>query len=156
MRNFHTLLVTTMLSGILMIPPVLAVEPTGKTMHEDELSLVESKAKESGDVQYISGGVGVNGMKAMDEEEHAYNLKMLFAAEPDGHYLADIGVKITNDKGKTVLETTAEGPVLLIKIKHGHYTVTATRATGFKMTRKVEVSDDHLSTYVLRYPVKEQ
>jgi hypothetical protein len=155
MKNFTALLFTTILSAVVAVIPAFATEPAGKDMHGDELSLVESKAKESGEVRYISGGVGISGMKTMDEEEHAYNLKMLFVAEPDGHYLADISVRITSDKGKTVLETTAEGPVLLVRIKPGHYTVSATRATGFTMTRKVEASGDHLSTYVLRYPVKE-
>jgi hypothetical protein len=105
-------------------------------------------------VRYISGGIADSGMRAIDTEEHLYNLKMLFVSQ--GDYLADVKVKITDHKGKTVLDTKTKGPVLLVKMHPGHYTVSTKAEGGSTLTRKVTVGDDYLASYVLRYPAKEQ
>lgn len=36
------------------------------------------------------------------------------------------------------------------------YTVSTKAACGLALPRHVKVSDDHLASYVLRYPVREQ
>ncbi len=170
MKTLSSFLMTTLLSSILAAGPALASDPSdevkapgqpfehpsdsvsySKDAKEDK-QLADATSTDNGEVKYISGGIGDSGMKAIDEEERDYNLKMLFVAEPSGEYLANIGVKIKDHKGKTVLNTTAKGPVLLVRMPHGHYTVDATRETGAKLTQKVEAGEDHLSSYVLRYP----
>ncbi len=40
--------------------------------------LAKGKPVDNRKVQYISGGIAVSGMRAIDAEENAYKLKMLF------------------------------------------------------------------------------
>jgi hypothetical protein len=95
-------------------------------------------------------------MRAIDAEEHAYNLKMLFVGGAEGEYLADVAVNIKDAKDNSLLSTTTEGPVLLVKLPPGHYTVSTQTSNGTMLTRHVNVGDDHLASYVLRYPTKSQ
>jgi len=124
-----------------------------KNMREDE-ALAKATPENNGTAQYVSGGIAISGMRAIDAEESAYNLKILFVSQ--GKYLADIHVKITDRKDKTVLDTTAKGPVLLVKLPSGYYMVNTKAEGGATLTRKVKVGDDYLASYVLRYPVNEQ
>lgn len=124
-----------------------------KDMRDDEL-LAKSKSADNGKVQYISGGIAVSGMRAIDAEESIYNLKVLFVSK--GEYLADVNVTITDNKGNSVLETITKGPVLLVKMPPGQYVVNTKAAEGAVLTRNVSVSTDHLSSYVLRYPASEK
>ena len=170
MKKFPNVLFTLLVVSSLMVTSALAASPPGETeapgqpfdhpsddtsyskdMRDDEI-LAKAKPTDNGKVQYISGGVADSGMRAIDAEESVYNLKLLFVAKPNGEYLANVGVSITDSHGDNILDTATKGPVLLVKMKPGTYTVNATRASGFKLTRKVKITDDHLSSYVLRYP----
>ena len=174
MKTLSTLLFTALVASSLMATPVLAAPPAGETeapgqpfdhptddgsyskdMRDDEM-LAKSKPADNGTIQYVSGGVAVSGMRAIDAEEHNYNLKMLFVAARNGEYLSDVNVKITDSKGNSVLDTKTQGPVLLVKMPHGHYTVSTTTHSGKTLTRKIKVGDDYLASYVLRYPASKQ
>jgi hypothetical protein len=126
-----------------------------KDMRDDE-RLAKASPEDNGKVRYISGGIADSGMKAIDAEENNYNLKMLFVSKDKGAYLANVGVTITDSKGGTLLQATTKGPVLLAKIPPGKYTVTAKASGGSSLNRMIDVGNDHLSSYVLRYPASEQ
>jgi len=121
-----------------------------KDMRDDEI-LAKAKPTDNGKVRYVSGGVAVSGMRAIDAEEHAYNLKVLFVGGAEGEYLADIDVSIMDHKGSTLLSATTEGPVLLVKMPAGNYTVRTKTPSGAMLSRHVKVGDDYLASYVLRY-----
>ena len=118
-------------------------------MRDDE-GLANAQPADSGKVSYTSGGVADSGMEAVDTSEKGYNLKMLFVS--NGQYLANVGVKIFDAKGNGILETTSNGPVLLVKMPSGRYTVSTQTEGGNKLTRHVTVSANHLTAYVMRYP----
>ena len=170
MKKFPNLLFTVLVVSSLMVTSALAASPPGekeapgqpfdhptddtsysRDMRDDEI-LAKAKPTDNGNAQYISGGVADSGMRAIDAEESVYNLKLLFVAKPNGEYLANVVVNITDSNGDNVLDTTTKGPVLLVKMKPGTYTVNATRASGFKLTQKIKTTEDHLSSYVLHYP----
>jgi hypothetical protein len=90
-------------------------------------------------VTFVSGGIGDGGRAAMDKIAHDYNLRLMFAQQKTGEYLADIGVTITNAAGKTILATTADGPFFYARVPPGRYKVTATSA-GASLTRDIAVS----------------
>ncbi len=106
-------------------------------------------AHTTGTVSYMSGGVGEGGMDAIRAEEGNYNVKMLFVSQ--GAYLADIGVRVSDDKGRDVFETQSKGPVLLVKLPPGRYTISARSSEGELLTRRIDVGDNRLSSYILRY-----
>lgn len=96
-------------------------------------------------VYFVSGGIGEGGIAGFQAVEKSYDLKLMFAAS-SGHYLADVGVKISDAQGNTVIETTTEGPILLADMKPGRYTVEAT-FEGKTQSRKVTVGSSGLKTY---------
>jgi len=120
-------------------------------MQEDE-AYEKAQPTDNGKVQYISGGVADSGMKAIEGQEKDYNLKILFVAGKA--YLADVSVLIKDAKGETLLDTATRGPVLLVKMPLGAYTVEAKTAKGSTLTQRVKISKDHLASYVLRYPAE--
>ena len=126
-----------------------------KDMRDDE-ALAKAKPTDNGKVQYVSGGVAVSGMRAIEAEEHTYNLKMLFVGGAEGEYLAEVAVNIIDGKSNTLLSATTEGPVLLVRLPPGHYTVKTKTSNGAMLTRHVKVGDDYLASYVLRYPAQSQ
>ena len=83
----------------------------------------------SGQVAFVSGGVGADESAAMQRAAGRYELELVFAVRDlagRGDYLAGVPVDIRDRAGNTVLRTTARGPYLLADLPDGSYTVTAT------------------------------
>ena len=91
------------------------------------LLLAQGQAVPGGQVKYVSGGVGEDSAAQMSAVGKEYNLKLLFAAK-DGHYLADVAVTISDERGGKVLDAVSEGPFLFAQLAPGKYRVTASYA----------------------------
>ena len=98
-------------------------------------------------IAMVSGGVGDAGMAAINGVSQDYNLKLIFA-NPQGEYLADVGVVISDKKGNVVVNTEEIGPVLLIKLKPGTYNLSSKTEKETK-TSKVVVRAGSLRTYYI-------
>ena len=94
-------------------------------------------AAQQGDVQFLSGGVGLDESKAIKRAAAKWPLSLEFIGG-DRNFVADVGVKITDDKGNQVLETSSQGPYMLVRLKPGHYTVAASYS-GHDQTHTVTV-----------------
>ena len=92
--------------------------------------------KTSGELQYSCGGIGVDESTAMRAAMKNYPLALLFAAK-NGDYLADVKVDIAS--GGKNMQMTASGPVCLLKLPAGDYTVKATAEGGATQSEKVQV-----------------
>ncbi len=86
----------------------------------------------NGAVDYISGGVSKDEADALKQQSADYALTLEFAssrsAEGDvspGAYLADVNVDIRDTQGRQMLNTTSAGPLLLVRLPPGDYTVSA-------------------------------
>jgi hypothetical protein len=77
------------------------------------------------DAPYVSGGVGEDARRELLAKERDFNLKII-AADKSGDYLADVQVVIESARKERVLDTTMEGPILLVKLAPGTYTIKAT------------------------------
>lgn len=77
-----------------------------------------------GAVRYVCGGIGVDESSAMRAGMKTHPLSLLFA-RADGAYLADVGVTITDAAGQPALKIKATGPVCLVDLPAGKYTVEA-------------------------------
>lgn len=73
---------------------------------------------------YMSGGVGLEARTALAQNEKNANLKLVFT-EPQGSYLANIQVTVTDRQGAVVFDTQTEGPWLLARLAPGTYKVVA-------------------------------
>jgi hypothetical protein len=78
------------------------------------------------DVYWVSGGVSADERDEMILALPDHNLKVLTAAEKSGAFLAGAQVVVRDAGGRTVFETTLEGPWLLARLPPGNYQLIAT------------------------------
>ncbi|WP_321945922.1 carboxypeptidase regulatory-like domain-containing protein [Paraburkholderia sp. J10-1] len=97
-------------------------------------------AQRSGDIAYLSGGVGSDQSAAFKAAMHRYPLSLEFARQSaDGNeYLADVPVKIADMHGTPLLSTRTRGPFMLVSIPDGRYVITASHG-GNTERRTVDI-----------------
>ena len=83
-----------------------------------------SAMKEQGVGKYVCGGVGSDESNAMRAAMKDHPLALLFA-RASGAYLADVDVMVKDASGATALAMRANGPVCLVDLPAGRYTVEA-------------------------------
>lgn len=91
----------------------------------------------AGALQYACGGIGSDESTAMRSAMKDYPLSLLFARK-DGEYLANLAVQIQGAQGEA-MSFTAAGPVCLLKLPRGHYSVKATTQGGESQSKSVDV-----------------
>ena len=108
--------------------------------------------KQSGDISYVSGGVGDESLERVGALEMGFNVKLVFALQ-NGEYLSDVKVVIADAVGKPLLEALAEGPVFLAKLPAGRYEVRATVGDVTRMQRLRVGAKEGLKTVQFRWPL---
>ena len=106
-------------------------------------------AQRSGSIAYISGGVGADSIEKLNAHSKDFNLRLVFAMT-SGDYLSDVGVSIKDASGRTLLQTTSDGPWFLIKLPAGNYQIVATFA-GTALTRQAAVGATELRLVDMRW-----
>jgi hypothetical protein len=72
---------------------------------------------------FYSGGIGVvSREKIATTIQGKYNLKLEFALK-NGDYIAHVKVRISNERGKTVMDALSSGPWFLTRLEPGIYKV---------------------------------
>lgn len=108
-------------------------------------------------IAYVTGGVGDAQQQAMKDAMKDYNLRLTFAQEQSGAYLAN--VKVTLDhlgegKGSTqLLDTTSSGPMLFVKLPAGKYQLRAV-VDDQVQTRTVNIGQAQAQDVVLHFPAR--
>ena len=87
----------------------------------DAFAIQEGKTAQG--ESYVSGGVARGESATLDQRRADFSLRVVTAAKKTGSYLADAQVKITDASGNTVIDTKLDGPLLLVNLKLGRYTV---------------------------------
>ncbi len=101
-----------------------------------------SPAAASGDtssVPHISGGVGYDERARMEAVKSQYNLRLLFAITGSGDYLSAVRVRIQDPRGRTLLDTTSNGPWFYAQLPPGPYVLTLDNQ-GQIQTRNIRIS----------------
>ena len=93
------------------------------------------EVKKSGDIQYVTGGVGDEEQKALKETKD-FNLEVTVAVSA-GNYLSDVDIALVK-AGTEVLRAKTDGPMFLAKVPPGRYEVRAT-ANGKTQSKTVDV-----------------
>ena len=78
-----------------------------------------------GAARYVCGGIGSDESAALRAAMKSHPLSLLFA-RPDGGYLAEVAVTLKDASGASALSLRADGPVCLIDLPAGNYSVEAT------------------------------
>ncbi|MDB5824607.1 MAG: putative exported protein [Herminiimonas sp.] len=90
-------------------------------------------------VRWVCGGIGLDESARMKQDAKNYALMLSFSAR-DGSYLADVKVRVVDARGRPVLETSCDGPILLLDPPGaGTYRITA-RSGGTTLTRSATIS----------------
>jgi len=100
-------------------------------------------------VSYVYGGVGDDSIERLNSLAGGFNLKLVFALN-SGNYVSGVRVAIADAAGKTVLDTTSEGPWFLVKVPAGNYQVVATFA-GNAVKRQVAAGTAAFRTVDFRW-----
>jgi hypothetical protein len=87
-------------------------------------------------ITYRTGGIGQPASTALRAAADRYSLMMTFA-ENNGAFLNDIKVRITDRRGRSVLDILS-GPILLVDLPPGWYKVQA-RFAGDTLVKTVQV-----------------
>lgn len=98
----------------------------------------EAVFQTSGGIRYVSGGVGDESIDRINALSRDFNLKLVFAMK-SGEFASGVQVSIADAKGKTLLETTSEGPWFLTRLPAGTYQITATLA-GKSLTHQTRLT----------------
>ena len=102
-----------------------------------------------GGVSYVSGGIGTDSIERLESLASEFNLKFVFALK-SGDYVSGVKVDIADEAGKTLLDTTSEGPWFLTRLPVGKYRIVATFA-GKAEERTIAVGAEKLATIEFRW-----
>jgi hypothetical protein len=92
----------------------------------------------SGEIHFITGGVGDEEVDQLKSVEHDFNFHLLITAY-GGEYLSDCTLRLRDAKGTDVLATAGAGPYFYARLKPGNYTLDITTARGTAQTVKVSI-----------------
>jgi hypothetical protein len=85
-------------------------------------------SKTQGDISFITGGIGSDESSAIFAAAKKWSL-LIEMSEIDGGgrgvWIAGIDIRVLNEKQQTLLETICDGPLMLLNIPPGQYTVEA-------------------------------
>ena len=91
-------------------------------------------------IDYVSGGVGQEQQERVEAlAAQGYTLKLVFAEQGTGAYLADVRVNVADASGHTLLDANADGPAFLARLPEGDYKVTVEHR-GMRQTRIVHAA----------------
>ncbi len=103
----------------------------------------------SGDVRFITGGVGENEKRELLDRASQYTLRIVTARKSNGDFLSDCKVTILRG-GQTVLEAVMDGPVLMARLAPGSYRV-RTEFEGRTQERPVTITPKSLMNNLYLY-----
>lgn len=104
-------------------------------------------------IPMLSGGVGADELEAVQSEKARFNVRVLFS-ETGGAYVSDVKVSLLNKKGEEIAATQSEGPILLIRLKPGSYTIKAS-VSGATKTQKFTVPAKEPVRVHVAFPLKD-
>ena len=104
-------------------------------------------------IKYVVGGVGTDERKAMRSAYSSFKLH-IEQAEKGGAYSAGMHLRIYDSQNQELLETTMEGPWLLVDLPSGVYTLAAIR-NGREFRKQISLGNEAQQQVVFIWPKPE-
>lgn len=99
-------------------------------------------------VRYVSGGIGESERAELEALSGQFNLRLLFAMQGSGNYLADVQVRILDASGAVVLSAESNGPWFLAQLHPDVYTVEVSAlGQSQRQTARVGAQQSRLNFY---------
>lgn len=106
------------------------------------------KVQEENGISYLVGGIGQDGREAIRPLVGDMNLRLVFAEQQSGAYLADIDVKIADASGRELLTLDSSDPLVFAQLEPGTYDIVAS-SKGRVIERRVTVTAEGVRTETL-------
>jgi len=97
------------------------------------LVLADGWVAEQG-LSHLCGGVGDESQSQMKTEESASDAQLVLTAGPDRAYLSDVKLTVTSTDKQHSTSWQAQGPICLLKLPQGNYTINATYGDEHRAT----------------------
>ncbi len=78
-------------------------------------------------------------------------LELAQVADPRAQYISDVRITVKDKSGNTVLDTSAEGPYVLIKLPSGKYSLDAVYESA-KLHRHLDIREGSHKKITLLWP----
>jgi hypothetical protein len=88
-------------------------------------ALAQTSGKSAAGVPFMTGGISIEELRAMDRRKGDFSLWLTTAAKGSGAHLSDVKVTIADANKKVVFDGVLTGPWLMIDLPVGRYTLTA-------------------------------
>ena len=102
-------------------------------------------------IQFLAGGIDEWESRAMRANAHRFQLGLKFVEHITGQLRTNVRVVITNDVEQQLLNTLSAGPVFLVKLPKGWYTIRA-QSEGQTETRRLFIIPDQHTRVTLYWP----
>jgi hypothetical protein len=89
-------------------------------------------------VRYIVGGWSGAARRELALEAAQYSVTLVFAHRGSSEYIADVNVRVADERGAEIAALNEAGPIVLLGLPPGSYQVTVTR-NGHALARAVTV-----------------
>ncbi|HEY6828392.1 MAG TPA: hypothetical protein VI259_16140 [Gemmatimonadaceae bacterium] len=92
-------------------------------------------------IDYLNGGIGTEEADRMRQMGAEYAVQMTFAERNQGQdqFVADVHLRVIDGGGIMLVDLPNQGPIFLLQVPPGHYTVEAERQGDMK-TRHFDVA----------------
>ncbi len=106
-------------------------------------------------IQYITGGIGSEESDAMLELGKKWPLTLEFSQDHPQRslWVADVEVKITNQKQKLIFAAISDGPILLINLEPGTYNMEFVFEKR-PLKRKIKIEEGQPQKLPIAWPIK--
>lgn len=84
-----------------------------------------SEGRGAGGEPYVTGGVSSDERDVLRTRRQEFNVWITTAVRQSGAYLSDVRIDISDSANRQVVSATLDGPLLLVRLAAGQYTVEA-------------------------------
>jgi hypothetical protein len=127
-----------------------AVADQGTALHYEQIK------HSSAGIDYVTGGVGDEATQELRQfaSDNGYNLKGFFTLNT-GNFVSDVRVALKNERGRTLVDDVADGPMFFAKVPPGNYSLTATYEKKTE-TQKMRIGQRDTRVAYFRWPANPQ
>ena len=113
---------------------------------------VEAAVTPPTDVQYLNGGIGKEQADRMRGVSAQYPVAMTFTERNQGldEFVADVHLRVMDSHGDTLLDLASQGPIFLLRLPQGEYSVAAEHRGDVK-TQRFDVVAGHRDKLVFSW-----
>jgi hypothetical protein len=112
------------------------------------------ETRRAGDIEYVTGGIGIDEARAMREAVGDYPVTITFVSLkcPSPQFASGVQVRIESGAGQPLLQVKTNGPYLFLKLPPGDYRLNAQSDLGADQHRRFRVVKGHHTELRVGWP----